>query len=122
MQEECARLFQDAVLIAQSEEEPEGAARKLTETAFSRGSADNITCIVVKVQHEKADHEETQDHLEIKPQPNETQSKSEVDSQPEECQQTSKGEPHDTEQTSKAEPHETQQTSKGETHETEQSR
>jgi len=35
------------------EEEPEAAARKLTETAFSRGSGDNITCIVVKFQHDK---------------------------------------------------------------------
>ena len=35
------------------EEEPEAAAQKLTETAFSRGSGDNITCIVVKFQHDK---------------------------------------------------------------------
>lgn len=47
--------FQDAVSIAQSEEEPVAAARKLTETAFTRGSADNITCIVVKFHHEEAD-------------------------------------------------------------------
>ncbi|KAL7147361.1 hypothetical protein ABFS83_06G102700 [Erythranthe nasuta] len=46
---------EDAVLIAQTEE---GAARKLTETAFGRGSADNITCIVVKFHHDKADPEE----------------------------------------------------------------
>ncbi|GAB4858428.1 hypothetical protein Ancab_009901 [Ancistrocladus abbreviatus] len=44
---------QDAVSIAQTEEEPEAAARKLTETAFTRGSADNITCIVVRFHHEK---------------------------------------------------------------------
>lgn len=44
---------EDAVSIAGTEEEPEAAARKLTETAFTRGSADNITCIVVKFHHDK---------------------------------------------------------------------
>ena len=44
---------QDAVSLVKMEEEPEAAARKLTETAFSRGSSDNITCIVVKFQHDK---------------------------------------------------------------------
>ncbi|CAF2324625.1 unnamed protein product [Brassica rapa subsp. trilocularis] len=44
---------EDAVSLAQSEEEPEAAARKLTFTASTRGSADSITCIVVKFrQHE----------------------------------------------------------------------
>lgn len=51
---------EDAVSIARVEEEPEGAARKLTETAFTRGSADNITCIVVKFHHEKAEPIEPQ--------------------------------------------------------------
>ncbi|BAB08417.1 protein phosphatase 2C-like [Arabidopsis thaliana] len=46
---------EDAVALAQSEEEPEAAARKLTDTAFSRGSADNITCIVVKFRHDKTE-------------------------------------------------------------------
>ncbi|EOA12526.1 hypothetical protein CARUB_v10026478mg [Capsella rubella] len=46
---------EDAVSLAQSEEEPEAAARKLTDTAFSRGSADNITCIVVKFRHDKTE-------------------------------------------------------------------
>ncbi|KAF7148996.1 hypothetical protein RHSIM_Rhsim03G0200600 [Rhododendron simsii] len=46
---------EDAVALARTEEEPEAAARKLTETAFTRGSADNITCIVVKFHHRKAD-------------------------------------------------------------------
>ncbi|KAL9262323.1 putative protein phosphatase 2C 76 [Drosera capensis] len=45
-------ISRDAVSIAQSEEEPEAAARKLTETAFNRGSADNITCIVVRFLHD----------------------------------------------------------------------
>lgn len=45
---------EDAVTIAREVEEPESAARKLTEIAFTRGSADNITCIVVKFHHDKA--------------------------------------------------------------------
>ncbi|GMI99662.1 hypothetical protein like AT5G53140 [Hibiscus trionum] len=45
---------EDAVSLARVEEEPEAAARKLTETAFTRGSADNITCIVVRFHHDKA--------------------------------------------------------------------
>ncbi|XP_027163190.1 probable protein phosphatase 2C 76 [Coffea eugenioides] len=51
---------EDAVSLARAEEEPEAAARKLTETAFTRGSADNITCIVVKFHHKKAESEESQ--------------------------------------------------------------
>ncbi|KAI4330933.1 hypothetical protein MLD38_029169 [Melastoma candidum] len=46
---------EDAVSIARTEEDPEAATRKLTEAAFSRGSADNITCIVVKFHHPKPD-------------------------------------------------------------------
>ncbi|KAJ7959305.1 Protein phosphatase 2C family protein [Quillaja saponaria] len=42
----------DAVSLAHTEEEPEAAARKLTEAAFTRGSADNITCIVVRFHHD----------------------------------------------------------------------
>ncbi|KAJ1379441.1 hypothetical protein SESBI_46873 [Sesbania bispinosa] len=45
---------EDAVSLARAEEEAEAAARKLTEAAFARGSADNITCIVVRFNHEKA--------------------------------------------------------------------
>jgi hypothetical protein len=44
---------QDAVSLARAEEGAEAAARKLTEAAFNRGSADNITCIVVRFNHEK---------------------------------------------------------------------
>ncbi|XP_027361936.1 probable protein phosphatase 2C 76 isoform X4 [Abrus precatorius] len=44
----------DAVSLVRTEEEAETAARKLTEAAFTRGSADNITCIVVRFNHEKA--------------------------------------------------------------------
>ncbi|KAL7003581.1 protein-serine,threonine phosphatase [Sarracenia purpurea var. burkii] len=46
---------EDAVSIARTEEEPEVAAQKLTETAFTRGSTDNITCIVVRFHHDRAD-------------------------------------------------------------------
>ncbi|KAH7538174.1 hypothetical protein FEM48_Zijuj03G0171000 [Ziziphus jujuba var. spinosa] len=46
--------IQDAVSLARTEEETEAAARKLTEVAFTRGSADNITCIVVRFHHDKA--------------------------------------------------------------------
>ncbi|GFY81854.1 protein phosphatase 2C family protein [Actinidia rufa] len=51
---------EDAVSLARTEEEPEAAAQKLMETAFNRGSADNITCIVVKFHHDKADSAATQ--------------------------------------------------------------
>ncbi|KAL5989300.1 hypothetical protein ACLOJK_010190 [Asimina triloba] len=45
----------DAVSLARAEDEPEAAARKLTETAFTRGSADNITCIVVRFHHDRVE-------------------------------------------------------------------
>ncbi|KAM3413191.1 hypothetical protein ACQJBY_004395 [Aegilops geniculata] len=45
---------EDAVSLVKMVEDPEAAARKLTETAFGRGSGDNITCVVVKFQHSKA--------------------------------------------------------------------
>ncbi|KAF9667381.1 hypothetical protein SADUNF_Sadunf15G0017100 [Salix dunnii] len=51
---------EDAVSIARTEEEPETAARKLTEAAFTRGSADNITCIVVRFHHDKIDPSNSQ--------------------------------------------------------------
>ncbi|KAK6936709.1 PPM-type phosphatase-like domain [Dillenia turbinata] len=44
---------EDAISLARTEEEPEAAACKLTETAFTRGSADNITCIVVRFHQNK---------------------------------------------------------------------
>ncbi|XP_012858062.1 PREDICTED: probable protein phosphatase 2C 76 [Erythranthe guttata] len=91
---------EDAVQIAQTEK---GAARKLTETAFGRGSADNITCIVVKFHHDKADPEEPppsppQQNFEVKPESEETEENDKANSPPEECQQTSKEEPHTTHQ------------------------
>lgn len=47
-------FVQDAASLARAEDEPEAAARRLTEASFSRGSADNITCIVVRFHHDKA--------------------------------------------------------------------
>eukprot|EP01018_Ginkgo_biloba_P030334 Gb_26830 [translate_table: standard] len=39
---------QDAVAMIQSTEDPELAAKRLTEEAYRKGSADNITCVVVR--------------------------------------------------------------------------
>ncbi|KAI3735392.1 hypothetical protein L6452_14888 [Arctium lappa] len=64
---------EDAVSLALLEEEPESAARKLIETAFSRGSADNITCIVVRLYHEPS-----ATASECKPQPKD-QSETEIE-------------------------------------------
>lgn len=48
-------FMQEAVSLVKSIEDPEAAARKLTETAFAKGSADNITCVVVRFNHNKND-------------------------------------------------------------------
>lgn len=42
---------QDAVAMIQSTEDPELAAKRLTEEAYRKGSADNITCVVVRFSH-----------------------------------------------------------------------
>ncbi|KAK4386228.1 putative protein phosphatase 2C 76 [Sesamum angolense] len=65
--------YEDVVLIAQTEEELNSAARKMTETRFSCGSADNITCIVVKFHHERGEPEQTQQHARGSAEPSETQ-------------------------------------------------
>ncbi|KAL8141378.1 hypothetical protein V2J09_007399 [Rumex salicifolius] len=49
-------LWNDAVSMVQGIKDPEIASRKLIEEAYSRGSSDNITCIVVRFQKDK--HEE----------------------------------------------------------------
>ncbi|KAL0299662.1 UNVERIFIED_CONTAM: putative protein phosphatase 2C 76 [Sesamum radiatum] len=85
---------EDAVLIAQTEEEPEAAARKLTETAFSRGSADNITCIVVKFNHERREPEQTQQHIRLSAETLETQQSSKPDA--DESQQKCIADPQET--------------------------
>uniref|UniRef100_A0A0D6R6L6 protein-serine/threonine phosphatase n=1 Tax=Araucaria cunninghamii TaxID=56994 RepID=A0A0D6R6L6_ARACU len=46
---------EDAISLVKSIEDPEIAARKLTETAYAKGSADNITCVVVRFHHGKHD-------------------------------------------------------------------
>ncbi|KVI04622.1 Protein phosphatase 2C [Cynara cardunculus var. scolymus] len=71
---------EDAVSLALLEEEPESAARKLIETAFSRGSADNITCIVVRLYHHESSAATAP---EFKPQPPKSQSETETQIQPE---------------------------------------
>ncbi|CAA0826418.1 Probable protein phosphatase 2C 76 [Striga hermonthica] len=106
---------EDAVSIAQSEDDPEGAARKLTETAFTRGSADNITCIVVKFHHAKAASlvEAQQQILESNPQPEESHEDSKLNpNEPEEAPETSKADPEEAYQTSKVDPGETDSRSK----------
>ncbi|KAI3517717.1 hypothetical protein L1887_16934 [Cichorium endivia] len=59
---------EDAVTLALSEQEPELAARKLIETAFSRGSADNITCIVVRL-YNQSPTTQTQTQTQTQPEP-----------------------------------------------------
>ncbi|XP_004965510.1 probable protein phosphatase 2C 56 isoform X2 [Setaria italica] len=44
---------EDAVALLKAEDGPQAAAVKLTEIAYSRHSADNITCIVVQFHHDK---------------------------------------------------------------------
>ena len=48
-------FMQEAVSLVKSIEDPEAAARKLTETTFAKGSTDNITCVVVRFNHNKND-------------------------------------------------------------------
>jgi protein phosphatase 1L len=42
---------QDAVQLVQSVTDAQEAAKKLTDEAYNRGSADNITCVVVRFLH-----------------------------------------------------------------------
>eukprot|EP00252_Welwitschia_mirabilis_P026203 TRINITY_DN8486_c0_g2_i1.p1 TRINITY_DN8486_c0_g2~~TRINITY_DN8486_c0_g2_i1.p1 ORF type:complete len:289 (-),score=76.18 TRINITY_DN8486_c0_g2_i1:114-980(-) len=46
---------EDAVELVKSIGDPEAAAIQLTETAYTKGSADNITCVVVRFNHDKVD-------------------------------------------------------------------
>jgi protein phosphatase 1L len=43
---------QEAVSMVKSIEDPEKAANKLTDEAYRRGSADNITCLIVRFNHD----------------------------------------------------------------------
>ncbi|KAL2556191.1 putative protein phosphatase 2C 76 [Forsythia ovata] len=108
---------EDAISVAQTEDEPEAAARKLTETAFTRGSADNITCIVVKFHHDKRKPEET--HQTFIENSEETQQTFEVNT--EETQQTFKENTEGIQQTSKANPGETSKYCKSNPEESQQS-
>ncbi|XP_021760936.1 probable protein phosphatase 2C 11 [Chenopodium quinoa] len=42
----------DAVSLVQDIKDAEAASRKLTEEAFTRGSSDNITCLVIRFENE----------------------------------------------------------------------
>jgi len=44
---------EDAIAILKAEDGPQAGAVKLTEIAYSRRSADNITCIVAQFHHDK---------------------------------------------------------------------
>ena len=44
-------LIQDAVSIVESISDAMNAAKTLTETAFKKGSADNISALVVRFHH-----------------------------------------------------------------------
>lgn len=44
-------LVQDAVTMVQDVQDPEEAAKRLTEEATKKGSADNITCVVIRFHH-----------------------------------------------------------------------
>jgi serine/threonine protein phosphatase PrpC len=42
---------EDAIALVKAIEDPEVAAKKLIETAYAKGSADNITSVVVRFHH-----------------------------------------------------------------------
>lgn len=42
--------IQEAVTIVQDIKDAEAASRRLIEEAYSRGSSDNITCVVVRFE------------------------------------------------------------------------
>jgi protein phosphatase 1L len=44
-------LVQDAVTMVQDVQDAEEAAKRLTDEAMKKGSADNITCVVVRFHH-----------------------------------------------------------------------
>lgn len=47
----CLGYLQDAVTMVQNIQDAEEAAKRLTEEAFKKGSADNITCVVIRFHH-----------------------------------------------------------------------
>ncbi|MCD7471277.1 hypothetical protein HAX54_011611 [Datura stramonium] len=46
----CLGKLKEAVTIVQDIKDAEAASRKLIEEAYSRGSSDNITCVVVRFE------------------------------------------------------------------------
>ena len=42
---------QEAVAMIRFIEDPEYAAKRLTDEAFRKGSVDNVTCVVVRFHH-----------------------------------------------------------------------
>jgi len=47
----CGLFTQDAVTMVQNIQDAEEAAKRLTDEAFKKGSADNITCVVIRFHH-----------------------------------------------------------------------
>lgn len=47
----CWLFIQDAVTMVQNIQDAEEAAKRLTEEAYKKGSADNITCVVIRFHH-----------------------------------------------------------------------
>jgi serine/threonine protein phosphatase PrpC len=43
--------MQDAVTMVLNIQDAEEAAKRLTEEAYKKGSADNITCVVIRFHH-----------------------------------------------------------------------
>lgn len=44
-------MVQDAVSMVQQITDAKEAAERLTEEAYKKGSADNITCVVIRFHH-----------------------------------------------------------------------
>ncbi|EFJ17647.1 hypothetical protein SELMODRAFT_146683 [Selaginella moellendorffii] len=49
---------QEAVMLVKSLMDPESAAKRLTQAAIKKGSMDNVSCIVVRFNHDKQPEEE----------------------------------------------------------------
>lgn len=47
----CLCYLQDAVTMVQHIQDAQEAAKRLTDEAFKKGSADNITCVVIRFHH-----------------------------------------------------------------------
>lgn len=47
----CGAFLQDAVTMVQNVQDAQEAAKRLTDEAYKKGSADNITCVVIRFHH-----------------------------------------------------------------------